>query len=506
MTATAPAAPDPPKVKREPWPYNLHPVYRIMIRWTLIGVLTLVAFHSTLLSLVRTTTGGGIGGYVWVVPISAVLAAVGVARRHRTELPIHDRQTDIIVAIMGLVLALLLHAVLLQRYALYFHLLRLDCVALWLFVLSSSVALFGLRPIIRFAWVWLLLFAIFPLPYYILVILLGGHRFAAGVGTMVIAAFATATAVGRHARRAMLGSNFAWAVGLVILGGLGLFAPNAPLIVYQYVPALTAICLVGLVMFIGARRGSAKRVLDRKLEPLAAHQVWSAVPVVVIVGLLLAFVRLPDVGLAAPSRVDAMNFETPLVAPPGWHIVDTEVYGWVSRLYGRNASLVRQKMVADNGSPEYDKFSRPRAIMVDTITTTRPFSLNVYPVRMLYRVQGIRLSGTRPVDLGYGVDADLFTAVDDQILVTWDGLQWTWTNGALSRRVLVIAVDNHEDNAPFPMPTGGIGPTFNSMFTVLFRGNAVATDTNPNIKDDRLLTEFGHALARAQLEPLGIKP
>ena len=123
--------------------------------------------------LVETTRSGGLGGYAWTVPVAAILAGIGVARRKRTELPIHDRQTDVIVGIMGLVLALLLHGVLLQRYALYFHLLRLDLVALWLFIVSASVALFGLRPVTRFAWVWALLFMVFPLPYYILVVLLG---------------------------------------------------------------------------------------------------------------------------------------------------------------------------------------------------------------------------------------------------------------------------------------------------------------------------------------------
>ena len=91
---------------------------------------------------------------------------------------------------------------LLQRYAMYFDLLRLDLVAMWMFVLSASVVLFGLRPVIRFAWVWALLLMVFPLPYYLIVILLGGSKVAAGVGTMVIAGVATGIAVGtQHASR-----------------------------------------------------------------------------------------------------------------------------------------------------------------------------------------------------------------------------------------------------------------------------------------------------------------
>ena len=153
--------------------YEVHPTYRLIVRWALIALLTAVAFWRSFFSIGVTAHEDGLGGYVWTVPTAAILVAVGLARRHRTELPIHDRQTDIIVGTMGLVLALLIRAVLLERYALYFHLLRLDLLAAWLFVLSCSIVLFGLRPVSRFAWVWGMMFFVFALPYYLLVIFLG---------------------------------------------------------------------------------------------------------------------------------------------------------------------------------------------------------------------------------------------------------------------------------------------------------------------------------------------
>ena len=504
MTATVQTPP--PPVEREPWLHRLHPVYRLILRWGYLGILTVFAFQASLRSVVETTRSGGLGGYVWVVPVAAILAAIGVARRKRTELPIHDRQTDVIVGTMGLVLALLLHGVLLQRYALYFNLLRLDLVAMWTFVLSGSIALFGLRPVIRFAWVWVVLFMVFPLPYYVLVVVLGGGNVAAGIGTMSIAAVATGVAVGRRVRRGVIGSFSAWAVGLLILAGMVVFTPDAPLLAYQAIPAITAMCLVGLVLFLLARRGAPKRVLERKIEPLAARQVWAALPVVLVVAIAISLVRLPSVGFAPALVVDGMRFDTALTPPSGWQVHDTKEYPWVSRLFGHGATGVRQKVVAEVGDDRYDKFGRPRTVMVDAITTYWPFSLNVYPARIVYHVEGIRLSAIRPVDLGYGVKADIVSVIDDKLLVTWDAIQWTWTNGPVAQRVSVIAVDNHEDEAPFPEPRGGFGTTFNSMLNVLFRGNAAAYSADPNLKDDRLLTEFAHGLVRAQLEPLGVKP
>ena len=123
------AAPAPPEAEAEPQneprritAFLLHPWTRVGLRWAFISILAVIAFWPSLVSLAITTRGGGLNGYIWMVPVAAILAAQGVARRPRTELPIHDRQTDIIVGTMGLVFALLLHGVLLARYALYFHL------------------------------------------------------------------------------------------------------------------------------------------------------------------------------------------------------------------------------------------------------------------------------------------------------------------------------------------------------------------------------------------------
>ena len=85
--------------------YNLHPVYRLVLRWAFIIATTAVAFHQSLLSLVEVTRNGSLGGFVWTVPVAAILVAFAVARRRRTELPIHDRQTDIIVGLMALAIS-----------------------------------------------------------------------------------------------------------------------------------------------------------------------------------------------------------------------------------------------------------------------------------------------------------------------------------------------------------------------------------------------------------------
>ncbi|MGZ4527385.1 MAG: hypothetical protein ACXVX7_13220 [Mycobacterium sp.] len=480
-----------------------HPASRVALRWGYIAVLAAVAFWPSITSLAETARADGFNSYIWMVPAAAILAAQGVARRPRTELPIHDRQTDVIVGFMGLVLALLLHAILLQRYALYFHLLRLDFLAMYVFVLSSAIVLFGLRPVARFAAVWVLLLTMFALPYQIAVILLGGNRIAAGVATLAIAGGATGIAVGRTLRRGWVGGLAAWGVGLAVLVVLAVFFPHAPVLVYQEVPSLTATALVGFVMFVLARRGESKRFLSRKVEPLAAGQVLAGLPLILVVAVLLAMVKLPVIPAPPTARFAGLQMSGPLNPPAGWHITDTADYPWVRRLYGRIGHLTRQRMVADVGNPQWDKLSRPRTVVVDNVVTDRPMSFSVYPAKVLYDVTATRLSEPRRIELGYGVIGQAVTVVDDHLLVTWNMVQWTWRNKDSVQRIVLISVDNHEDSAPFPSPSGALLPTLSTLFTVLFRGNSAVDDRSPTFKDIDLLTEFGRQLVRAQLEPLG---
>ncbi|MEV3901600.1 hypothetical protein AB0K11_04680 [Mycobacterium sp. NPDC050551] len=485
---------------------EINPVYRLIIRWVFIAALTGVAFWDSLASLAQTSRAGGIGAYVWTVPAAAVLVAIGVARRNRTELPIHDRQTDIIVGTMGLVLALLLQGVLLQRYALFFHLLRLDFVAMWLFIVSCCIVLFGLRPVIRFAWVWFMLLLGFSLPYYLAVILFGGGKFAAGAVTLLIAGLGTGIATGRTRRRGAIGSVAAWVVGFGVLLVVGVFFEDAPIQVYQQVPALTAICVVGTVMYLRSRRGAPKRILERSVEPLAAKQVWSGVPLVIVVALVLSTFHLPAVTTTAPISRSTPGFlepGQPLAAPTGWSTTAVQTYEQVERLYGDDAVLVRQTMTADVGNIRWDKASRPRTVVVDSIVSERPFSFGVYPGRVLYGLTAARLSTLRPVDLGMGITGQLLSVVDDDLLVTWNSLQFAWGNAEIAQRVTIFAVDNHEPDAPFPVPSGNLFPTLRTLLTLLFRGNAVLDQRTPTFKDGELLTVFGRALVGAQFTATG---
>ena len=195
-----------------------------------------------------------------------------------------------------------------------------------------------------------------------------------------------------------------------------------------------------------------------------------------------------------------MTFGRALAAPAGWRMTTESEYSWVRRIHGRDATLIRQRFVADAGDPRWDKFARPRTIVVDSTSTWRPISLQVFPSTVLYDESSSRISEPKLIDLGHGVTGQLRTAVDEKLLVSFDLLSWTWRNRGSAQRVMIASVDNHDEDAPFPEPNGGLGPTIRTMLSVLFRGNAVTSNTEPTFKDAELLTGFGRGLVDAQLD------
>lgn len=480
---------------------------RLIVRWLLIAVLTVCAFHRTLASIVAATRGGSlVGGYVWTVLAAGLLAAIAVALQPRRGRAIYDRQTDIIVGLMLLVLAVLLDAVLLARYSTYFDLLRLDLVAMWMFLLSNTVLLFGIRSMFRFIWVWVLLLAIFPLPYQILaIVVLGGGKTSAGAGTLLVAAFAAWICAGADRRRGLSAAALAALTGAAVLAALTALIPQASLLTFQLVPALSAIVVSAVGVFLYSRVRHVKPELNRTVGPLAARQVWAAVPLVTAVAIGLSFVRLPIAVVPQSVTVEGIAFGRPLSIPAGWHQTAFGEYPEVARrLYGSGAVMLRQQITADTGNPKWDKLSQPRTVVVDSITTDSPFTFEVYPSVVVYAAPHARFSEPRIIDLGFGVRAQLVSGTDDRLLVTWNALQWTWQNGHSAQRVLVLSVDNHDDGAPFPQPGHSLPTVLNALLVVLFRGNAAVQNREAEFKDADMLTDIGHTLVRTQLHGMAV--
>ncbi|MFC9438300.1 archaeosortase/exosortase family protein, partial [Nocardia sp. NPDC057030] len=216
-------------------------VTRIAARIVLILLATAAAFWTTWVRLVHDTWTGSSIGFVFVLPVLAVFSAIGLTLRRGAELPIHDRQTDLIVGLIGLGLSACTLGLLTPRYRYLYEMLHLDLLAAWLFVLSACVLLFGLRPVTRYWPCWLLLLAAFPPPYRAMRVIIGGGSVPAGATMLLFAAFAAAIAVGRTRTRAWVGAGLAFAVGCVVLVALRIWWPTARVLVYQAIPSVVAV-------------------------------------------------------------------------------------------------------------------------------------------------------------------------------------------------------------------------------------------------------------------------
>ncbi|CAM3164756.1 Tat pathway signal sequence domain protein [Prescottella defluvii] len=475
--------------------------FSITVRWALIGVCSLGAFWPSVVRTVDDLRGGDLLGYIFVMPFLAAVGAIGIARRRGGELPIHDRQIDSIVGGMGLVVSVAVQWLLLPRYEEQFGLLRIDLLAWLLFVVSSAVLLFGLRPVGRFWPVWLMLVVIAPLPYRMVVVMLGGQSQHVSVVLTFLAAAAVAIAVGRTRRRGVIGAVATVVVGLVGLAFIWFVFPDAPRPVLQFVPAGVAAVGVGIGMYLQygylfTDRRAAYSVAPQKPTAVGTGLLRSGL-VVVAVAVLLSFLPLPDPPSTVVAQGPAANGPQ-LTVPSGWTQEKVEDFDWADRFFGRWATLTRQTIVADEGNPEWDAQSRPRRVVIDTLDTRRPATLAVYPTDTLYRLTAARRSPVVPVDLGHGVQGELSTIVDEKALLTWSLLSFTWTRDEWSQRVNLITVDDHRPDALFPQPTPSMASDVTNTLNVLVRGNSVTVDDNPQYKDRDMLTVLGAQLVDTQ--------
>lgn len=497
---TAPVSPPPPADRKRSTTASLTST-SIVARWVLIGVCTVAAYWPSVVRTADDLRGGDLLGYLFVMPFLAVVAAIGIARRRGGELPIHDRQIDSLVGGMVLIVSVAVQWLLLPRYEEQFSLLRIDILSWLLFVVGAAVLLFGLRPVGRFWPVWLMLVLVAPLPYRMAVVLLGGQSQHVSIVLTFLAAAATAIAVGRTRRRGVVGAVATIAVGLVCLAFVLLALPDAPRPVLQFVPAAVAAVTVGVGMYLQhgyyfTDRRAAYSVAPRHPTAVRTGVVRSGL-VVAAVACVISLAPLPD----PPSTVVADGppaARAQLVVPAGWTQEGAEDFDWADRFFGRGATLTRQTIVADGGNPDWDSQSRPRRVVVDTLDTHRPATLTVYPTDTLYRLADARRSPTVPVDLGHGVQGELSTIVDEEALLTWSLLSFTWTRDDVSQRVNLVTVDDHRPDAIFPRPTPSMASDITNTLNVLIRGNAVTVDDNSEYKDRDMLTVVGTELVDAQ--------
>ncbi|QNG20193.1 hypothetical protein G4H71_13435 [Rhodococcus triatomae] len=471
------------------------------VRWAIIVIAGVIGFAKTWDAVLTSVASGTTIAYVWGMPFLCLVAATGLALRKRPGLPIHDRQTDVIVGVLGMVLVLAVLWLLMPRFGIYYWLVQMDVVAAWIFTAASAVLLFGLRPVASYWPVWLLPLIMTPLMYRMLATLLGGSRFAYGFVMVVLASVAIAIAVGRTRRRALVAFFCSIAAGTVALSAAILLLPEVRGWILQVFPGLLGAVVTGAGFYLYQRRGASLAPLDRPLrQPAVSRSVWSGSLVVAVVAVLVLLIPLPP-------RADLRGFtpgppatgEPTLIVPSGWSETALTEYDWQRSYFGRESTLNRQTIRTDRPHPDWDDQNRPRIVQIDTLTTEHPSRVRALPAHDMYRLDNARASDRIPVDIGRGITALFVTVIDDSLLLTWSRLQFEWSRGdGTYQRVILISVDNHNADAYFPQPTPSMLVNLGTAAQILLRGASAVTDENPEYKDRGMLETLGRQLVEAQ--------
>ncbi|WP_405497953.1 hypothetical protein [Nocardia sp. NBC_00511] len=473
-------------------------------RFVLVAAATVVAFWNLWHELIEDIAQRSDIGYVFALPILAGFAAIGMALRHHTELPIYDRQTDIIVGLLGLAGTAALIGLLVLRYPYEYEVLHLDLVAAPLFLMSVCILAFGLRPVFRFWPVWLLvLVCASPLLYRILTVTIGGTKPDQGLVMLIPAAAAAAIGSGRTRLRALAGGAIALAVGALMVAVMAVWFPQLRGLWFQLVPPIVASYVATTVMYFFQRRWRTVRPLDRRVRPSTATWSRSALATVIVSTALMALIPVPEeYRPPAPLIPGLVIADAPQVAG-GWQLVSEHEYPWAPRYYGRGNRWMRQQWQTVRGNPLWDKESRRRRIMVDVLRADYRDRLDHYPEFVMYGLDQPRISPPLRIDLGHGVVGRLNAVVDDRNLLSWTWLTWTWQGADGAERVSLISADNHLRDAVFPRPDPSVRKLLSNQLHAMLRGNAVILDPESPVgdpeseyKDRDMLTAVAQEIVR----------
>ncbi|MEU4840799.1 hypothetical protein [Nocardia testacea] len=471
---------------------------RTAVRWALLAVLTAVAFRRTVIDIWIGARDGTSIGYVFLLPVLAAALMLGVRRRGKPVLPIHDRETDVIVGVIGLFVALFVQRLLLPRYSPFYELFHFDVLASTLFVLSGSILLFGMRATMRYWEVWVLLLVVNPITYRFVAVALGGGQLA--YAFVMIVASAVTFAYGFHRGR----------VRVCAVAGLAVLVDTAVLasVTHWYPHLRITLMTAGVVALSASVACGAALLLREPLRPADAPPRIGGGPdnpVYVLVALAAAALVVavsPMPGTTGDEVAAGPPYEgtTGLAVPPGWRQTDLRRLDWPAHYFHTESTFVRQTVRTVEPDPAWDTLGRNRTAQIDLLTVRYGAALDVTPSLLTYDLRHARVSNPpRSVDLGRGLTGTMYSIVDERIHLTWNYLTFTWRRDAAHiQRVIVLTVDNHEPDAYFLPPAPSVAGTASAMVALLARGVSAVTDSDPEFKDADLLEALGRQLVEVQ--------
>jgi hypothetical protein len=466
---------EPTETPSSPW--WQHRPYPLIGRWLVLVAAVGIAFHQTIVSVAIQTTNGDPLAYLFLLPVWGVVLLFGTQLQRGRDLDIHDRQVDWVIAIGVAGFIMMLDVLLRPRLGATAGLVRIDVLALVLFVMVGCILLFGTRATGQSWAAWAFLLACWPLPYRLIGAALGGTNDTYALLNVMLSAVVVMVAAGRPRRRRLVAGVLTVVVGVLAFGVASIALPP---VAVQVAPSVAALAVV---VAVDLRRNRGVRRLP---VPSAGSGSVVVKPVAAMVALLVFGGAIGIFAQFAPATLDPQTlpitgpgWTTSAVVPSGWTNPGRHRESWADRYFGTGSSWYRYQFVST------PKTSHQR-VVVDALTVPDVGPLSVYPAIACYKLSVPYLESPTPVPLGHGVEATLFYAnsyeAASPVLARWAMLTWTWKmvgHGTTTfQRITVLALDGATGIAGFPVASApGSNNSVRNTFTDILRG--VSTSASP---------------------------
>ncbi len=146
------------------WVHAL-PRTRTTVKLAALFAVVIIAYSYSLITLLQLADLNTPLAYVSLVPVISLMLAVVYSQPRRPEPAIHDRQTDYIIGIPLMVVALLINRLLPAKWSAMFWVWRMDLFTLPFFVAGAVAVIFGVRVLWRQKWAVVFLFLAWTWPW-----------------------------------------------------------------------------------------------------------------------------------------------------------------------------------------------------------------------------------------------------------------------------------------------------------------------------------------------------
>jgi hypothetical protein len=472
--------------------------YPLVGRWLVLIATVGIAFHQTLVSVAVQATNGDPLAYLLLLPVWGVLLLFGTQLRRGRDLDIHDRQVDWVLAVGIAGFILMLDELLRPRLGDTAGLVRIDVLALVLFVMLASILLFGTRATGQSWAAWFFLLACWPLPYRLIGAALGGTTDTYALLNVMLSTLAVVVASGRPLGRRLANGALTLAVGGVAFAAL---STSLPPMAVEVVPSLVAL---SVVVAVDVRRHRGTR---RMPTPSAGPGSVVRKPIAAVVALLVLGGALGMFAQFAPETISPRSlpvtgpgWTSAAVVPSGWATHGRQAEGWASRYFGTGSSWYRYGFANGSGSNR-------QHIVVDALTAPDVGLLSVYPAISCYRLFVPYVQSATPVSLGHGVVATAIYAnaysAPSPVQAQWALITWTWKIPGPAtttyQRVTVLTLEDATSVAGFPAPAApGANNSVRTTFTNILRGVSTAASPAPTVSTMNRLVAFSKQVVAQQ--------